>query len=57
MKELFLQDLTENKEHFSSSNYDDEEECNTSYGYDINWYLLFIILLAILCIFLSLYYK
>ena len=56
MKELFLQDLTENKEHFSSGN-DDEEECNTSYGYDINWYLLFIILLAILCIFLSLYYK
>jgi hypothetical protein len=56
MKELFLQDLTENKEHFSSSN-DDEEECSTSYGYDINWYLLFIILLAILCIYLSLYYK
>ena len=70
MKDLFLQDLTENKEHssnnykltknkehFSSNNYEynNDEDCNDK-NY-INWYLFFILFLAIICLFLFLYNK
>jgi hypothetical protein len=80
MKDLFLQDLIINKEHFSNNGGDysssdeeyssSDEECDTiynknstddkkyrSYEYDKKWYIFFILLLVIICLFLFLFYK